>query len=204
MTYEDRPAYRKRRMAELLAETEENVNRTRTAKARPAAAADPVVEVKRGGWWNDVLGVVILLALSFLLTGAAMTIGRFTGHDFADARRTGTATVEQCERRGPVSLKGFGYWKQCTVTIEWNGGPSSRVLIGKPGFFKGDKQGDIFQIGEHTGSRGSIGYSRPELPERGWVTAIGLGLGLIGVLPAIAGFYALRESIKDLFRRHRG
>ena len=38
---------------------------------------------------------------------AAMTIGRFTGHDFADARRTGTATVERCERRGPVGFNGF-------------------------------------------------------------------------------------------------
>lgn len=201
MTDEDRAAYRKRRMAELLAEAEENVDRTRAAKNQPSTEAGPVDEVKRGGSWNTALGVVILLAFSFLVTGTAMTIGRFTGHDFADARRTGTATVEQCDRRGPVSLKGFGYWQQCTVTIAWNGGPSSRVLIAKPGFFQGEKPGDTFQIGEHTGSRGSIGYSRPELPDRGWVTAIGVSLWIIGFLPALAVFFVLRGAIKDLFRR---
>ncbi|MDT4991065.1 MAG: hypothetical protein QOH97_957 [Actinoplanes sp.] len=48
----------------------------------------------------------------------------------------------------------------------------------------------------------SVGYSRPELPDRGWVTAIGIGLWTIGVLPATAVFIALRESIKELFRRN--
>ncbi|MEV4343490.1 DUF6346 domain-containing protein [Actinoplanes sp. NPDC049596] len=95
-----------------------------------------------------------------------MTIGRFTGHDFADARRTGTATVQQCERRGPITLDSFGNYGQCTVTIAWTSGPSSRVLIDKPGFFTGENPGDTFEIGEHTGRRGCIGYSRPELPDR--------------------------------------
>jgi hypothetical protein len=203
MTDEDRAAYRKRRMAELLAEAEQNVARTRAAKEQPATDAGPVVEVKRGRWWNNTLGVIVLLALSFVLTATAMTIGRFTGHDFADARRTGTATVEQCERRGPVSLKGFGYWQQCTVSVAWNGGPSSFVLINEPGFIKGEKPGDTFKIGEHRGSRGSVGYSRPELPARGWVTAVGIILWIIGFLPALAVFFYLRESIKDVFRRRR-
>lgn len=203
MTDENRAAYRKRRMAELFAEAEKNVARTRAAKEQPATETGPVVEVKRGGWWTNALGVVILLAFSLVVTVSAMTIGRFTGYDFADARRTGTATIEQCDRRGPVSLKGFGYWQQCTVTVAWNGGPASRVLIDKPGFFNGEKPGDTFQIGEHTGSRGSIGYSRPELPDRGWVTAIGIGLWIIGLLPALAVFFVLRQAIKDLFRRRR-
>ncbi|GIF25739.1 hypothetical protein BJ973_004014 [Actinoplanes tereljensis] len=201
MTDEDRAAYRKRRMAELLAEAEADVTRTRAAKQEPATEAGPVVEVKRSKWLTNLVGIIILLALSFVLIATSMTIGRFTGHDFADARRTGTATVEQCERRGPISLDGFGYYDQCTVTIAWNNGPSSRVLIDKPGFFKGEKPGDTLQIGEHTGSRGSIGYSRPELPDRGWVTAIGIALWIIGALPLMAVLFYLREIFRDLIRR---
>ena len=193
MTDEDRAAYRRRRMAELLAEAEENVTRTRAAREQPPT--------ETGSWWNTALGVVVLLVFSFVVTAAAMTIGRFTGFDFADARRTGTATVERCDRRGPVSFKGFGYWQQCTVSIAWNGGPASRVLIDKPGFFTNQKPGDTFQIGEHTGSRGSVGYARPELPDRGWVTAIGLVLWFIGFLPALAVFVVLYQAVKDRFRR---
>jgi hypothetical protein len=203
MTGEDRAAYRKRRMAELLAEAEADVTRTRAAKQEPAAEAGPVVEAKRGKWLTNLFGIVILLAVSFVLIATAMTIGRFTGHDFADARRTGTATVERCERRGPIRLDSFGYYDECTITIAWNGGPSSRVLIDKPGFFKGEKPGDTFQIGEHTGSRGSIGYSRPELPERGWVTAIGIALWIVGALPLLMVFYYLRGLLKDLIRRKK-
>ena len=197
MTDEDRAAYRKRRMAELLAEAEQNVTRTRAAKDQPVA------EPERRRWWTNVLGVAMLLALSFVLTATAMTIARFTGHDFADAGRTGTATVQTCDRRGPISLKGFGYWQRCTVSVAWNGGPSTLVLIDEPGFIKGEKPGDTFQIGEHRGSRGSVGYSRPELPDRGWVTAIGIALWIVGFLPALAVFFYLRESIKDLFRRRK-
>jgi uncharacterized protein DUF6346 len=203
MTGDNRAAYRKRRMAELLAAAEEDVTRTREAKQKPAGENGPVVEVRRGKWLTNLFGIVILLTLSFVLIGVAMTIGRFTGHDYADARRTGTATVQQCERRGPITLDGFGFYDQCTVTIAWTSGTSSRVLIDKPGFFKGEKTGDTFQIGEHTGSRGSIGYSRPELPDRGWVTAIGITLWIIGILPLLAVIFYLRETAKELFRRTR-
>ncbi|MEV4343535.1 DUF6346 domain-containing protein [Actinoplanes sp. NPDC049596] len=203
MTSEDRAAYRKRRMAELLAEAEADVTRTRADKQQPADEKGPIVEVRRSKWLTNLIGIVILLAVSFGLIGTALTISRFTGHDFADARRTGTATVQECERRGPITLDGFGYYNQCTVTIAWTSGPSSRVLIDKPGFFKGEKPGDTFQVGEHPGSRGSIGYSRPELPDRGWVTAIGIALWIIGVLPLLAVLVYVRETVKELVRRTR-
>ena len=53
MTDEDRAAYRRRRMAELLAEAEENVTRTRAAREQPAT--------ETGSWWDTALGVVLLL-----------------------------------------------------------------------------------------------------------------------------------------------
>ncbi|AGZ39947.1 DUF6346 domain-containing protein [Actinoplanes friuliensis] len=145
MTEENHAAYRKRRRAELLAEAEADVTRTRAAKQEPAVEVSPVVDARRNKWLTNLFGIVILLALSFVLIATATTVGRFTGHDFADARRTGTtATVEDCERRGPISLFGFGYYDQCTVTIAWNGSPSLRALIDKPGFFNGEAPGITF------------------------------------------------------------
>jgi hypothetical protein len=194
-----RAAERRRRMNELLAQAEADVARTRAAKEDPVTG--PVVEVRRGRWLNNVLGVVILLVLAFVLGATAMTIARFTGRDFQDARLRGTATVEQCERRGPVSLKGFGYYQRCTVDIDWDTAAGIRVAIDKPGFFTNAKPGDTFEIGQNTGSRGSIGYSRPELPNRGWVTLIAAIIGFLALLPFLAAVTYVWSSIKDAFRR---
>jgi Family of unknown function (DUF6346) len=202
MTDNKRSAERRRRMAELLSQAEEDVARTRAAR-RASTEVGPVAEVKRGGLLNKVLGVVILLALSAVLAGVAMTIARYTGPDIGDAVRRGTATVEQCERRGPVSFDGFGYFHQCTVKIAWNTGPASRVVIDKPGFFTNERPGDTFEIGQNTGSRGRVGYSRAELPDRGWVTSISAVLLFFAVLPLLAVVVYLREGVKDMVRRRR-
>ncbi|BCY05370.1 DUF6346 domain-containing protein [Actinoplanes sp. L3-i22] len=200
MTDENRAAYRKRRMAEMLAEAEAGVARSRAAKQR-AAEIGPVIESRRGGWFRNVLGLLIILAVSFVLLATSMTVARFTGADFADARRTGEAKIVSCERRGPVSLKGFGYYKACSVSISWSG--RARVTIDKPGFFTDEKPGDTFTIGENTGSRGRIGYSRAELPSRGWVTFIAAVIGFLGVVPILLLLAMLRDGLRGLFRRRR-
>jgi hypothetical protein len=194
---DQRAAERRRRMADLLAQSEADVARTRAA----AAAPPPVVDTRRRRPMMNALGVLILLAVAFLLVGTALTIGRFTGNNLDDARRRGTATVESCSKQGPISLKGFGFYDSCTVTIQWNTGPTSRVRIAKPGFFQGEKPGDSFEIGENTGSRGRIGYSRAALPDRGYVTVLAAIIGILGVLPLLAVAFYLREIIKDAFRR---
>ncbi|WP_436524279.1 DUF6346 domain-containing protein [Actinoplanes sp. HUAS TT8] len=181
----------------MLAEAEAGVARSRAAKKR-AAETGPAVETKRGGWFRDVLGVLIILAVSFVLLATSMTVARFTGADFADAGRTGEATVVSCERRGPISLKGFGYYKACVVSVAWGG---YRVRIDKPGFFTDEKPGDTFTIGENRGSRGSVGYSRAELPSRGWVTFIAAVIGFFGVVPILLLLGMVRDWFKGLFRR---
>src|ERR1700754_3409351 len=105
MTPDDgRAAERRRRMDELLAQAGADVDRTRAARTGPA-------EEKAGGtWWGSALGVLILLVLAALLGGAAVTISRFTGPDYNAADRQGTATVQQCQRFGPITWQGFGFY----------------------------------------------------------------------------------------------
>ncbi|WP_250035640.1 DUF6346 domain-containing protein [Paractinoplanes maris] len=197
MTDDDnRRAERRRRMDELLGEAEENVARSRAARERP------VVEERRGTVWGSALGVVILLALATVFYLGSRTVGRFSGPDFADASRQGTATVESCERQGPITTKGFGYFDACTVSITWNDGAGPRILIDEPGFMKGEKPGDTFEIGQNSGTRGSVGYSRPEVPDRGWVTAVQVVLAVIAFLFAAGIFVFFRETIKDMRRRN--
>jgi hypothetical protein len=199
-----RAAERRRLMEELLAQADADVARTRAANSTSEPGhTGPVDEKRTGTFLGSVLGVVILLALSFVLLATAMTIGRFTGADYDDATLRGTATVEACRRRGPVSLNGFGFYDRCTVRIVWNDGLSFRVVIDDPGFIKGEKPGETFQIGQNSGSRGSTSYSRPEVPDRDWVAWIGAFFGFLAVLPLLAVLGYLRETIKDAFRRRR-
>ncbi|AEV81544.1 hypothetical protein ACWT_0531 [Actinoplanes sp. SE50] len=191
MSHEKRAADRKRRMAELMAEAEEQ-----RAEARASMEAAATVEGGPGSWLIEVAFVVILMVISAALFGTAVTISRFTGADIADARRTGEATVEQCERDGPIGLSGFGYVKACAVSIRWNGGGGERVMIGKPGFFTDEKPGDTFTIGENTGSRGSVGYSRAEVPPRRWVTALVTLISIIGVAPLLFAIGFVRYRLR--------
>lgn len=162
----------------------------------PGPDVDPEVEVRRRAWWNEVFGAVMLIGVSFLLVGTALTISRFSGPDYGEARRTGTAAIERCTVRGPISLKGFGYHDRCTVAVTWNVGSPSRVTIDKPGFFSSDERvGDIIQIGENQG-----GYSRPSLPERTWVYLLSWFIALLGLLPLVAAAVYLRQSFRTAIR----
>jgi Family of unknown function (DUF6346) len=199
---DQRGAERRRRMDELLAQAETEVTRTRAAKNEPPEPA--AVAVSRGrSAAGSALVVVVLLLVGLLLVGAALTLGRFTGADYEQARRQGVATVQDCERRGPVTRHGFGYFDQCTVEIAWETGPSSRVLLDEPGFLRGEKPGDTFEIGENAGSRGSLGYSRPELPDRGWIAWLTAIVGFLGVIPVLIVLFLLKGMIADALRRRR-
>jgi hypothetical protein len=134
--------------------------------------------------------------VTFLLVGTALTVGRFAGRDFADARRTGRATVEECTLRGPVTMNGFGYHDRCTVAILWMSGDTSRATIDKPGFFEGARVGDSFDIGDNGG-----GYSRPGTAERHGVAVAARLIGALGLLPLLAAAIYLREGLHAARRR---
>jgi hypothetical protein len=145
---------------------------------------------QRNGW-TEALFAAVLVGVSFLLVGTALTTARFTGPDYAKADRTGTATVERCTERGPITLHGFGYYRRCAVTVAWNLRGPDRVTIDQPRFFDadpGDRIGDSFAMGRNGGT-----YSRPEVPHRRWVTVLGWGIGLLGLLPLLALAIYLRQ-----------
>jgi hypothetical protein len=195
-------AERKRRMAELTTQAEADLAGSRRHREPPADAGPVVVRSRRGHWYTNVLAVAILLLVSWLLISSALTLARFTGNSLDDARRRGTATVEQCRRRGPITLlHGFGFYNECTVSIAWNSGYPSRVVISKPGFFAGAKPGDTFEIGENTGSRGRVGYSRAALPERTWITVVAGVIDVVGALLLLTVFFYVWRSARDLLRR---
>ncbi|MFI5492511.1 DUF6346 domain-containing protein [Actinoplanes sp. NPDC051859] len=193
---DQRRAERRRRMDELLAEAEANVARTGAAKSQPA----PAVDERRGTAWGSALGVLILLVLAAVFGMLAMTAGRFTGPDYGDASRRGTAIVEQCERRGPITWEGFGYYHACTVDITWNDAAGPRVVIDDPGYFKGEKPGDKIEVGQNQGTRGAVSYSRPEVPSRGWVTAVTVLFAVVAFVCIGAVYLFLRQTIRDLRR----
>lgn len=204
MSDEEWLAERQRRMAELTEQSETSRAHTRQPRTPPTAGGPIALRSRRGHWYTDLLAVMILLVVSWLLISAALTLARFTGNSLADAHRRGTATIERCERRGPVTLlHGFGFYDQCTVSIAWSSGYPTRVVIAKPGFFRGDRPGDTFEIGENTGSRGRIGYSRAALPERTWITVIAGVLDVIGALILLAVLVYLWRTLRDAVRHRR-
>ena len=194
MTDDEWIAERKRRMADLTAASEAEAGRVRRRGQTFGRG--------RGHWYTDLLGLAILLIVAWLLISSALTLARFTGNSLADADRRGTARVEECDQNGPIALfHGFGFSRACTVSIAWNTGSRSRVLIDKPGFFSDEKAGDTFEIGENTGSRGRIGYSRASLPDRTWIVVIAGIIDVVGALVLIAVVFYLWRSLKGVFRR---
>jgi hypothetical protein len=152
----------------------------------PVPPVPPVSPDPKGGarHRSEVLFGAVLIGVSFLVVGTALTTTRFTGPPFAEAGRNGTATIERCTERGPITLHGFGYYRRCTVTVDWNIDGPERLTIDQPGFFvtdPGDRIGDSFDIGQN-----GAAYSRPEVPERRWVTMIAWVVGLLGLLPLLA------------------
>jgi len=130
-------------------------NKARFVKGRPA-----VPDTFRMPTW----GLVLVTLAGWLVFNAGTTIGRHTGGDYGDAAFGGTATVESCERRGPLTLfQGIGFYDACYVWVEWDRKgrgekyDSERVLVEEAGFFRGERPGDTFRIG--------YGISRPELRE---------------------------------------
>jgi hypothetical protein len=159
---------------------------------KPPLEVAPEVDVRRRAWWNEVFGAVVLLGVSFLLVGTALTIGRFSGPDFGDAKQQATATIESCQLRGPLTGKGFGYYDRCTLSIVWRPGPADRVVIDKPGFIVDDRVGDTFVIGDN----GHGHYSRVELPHRAWVSWVAWAIALLGAVPLLVAAIYLRGSLR--------
>lgn len=143
-----------------------------------------------GRVWTIAVLVLLLAPASWL---GAMTIGRHTGNDYADARSILTVQVQACKKHGPVTLKGgFGTWYSCRLKLN----QLDTRTISDPGFFATDETGKTITIGDNGTSRGNHHWSRPELPSRPLlnilVVALGIIAALIGVVLLIAVWGAIR------------
>ena len=140
-----------------------------------------------------VLAVVVVFQLAFTCTA-------LNGHDFDDARRVGQATVESCDRRGPIGLR-LGYWDDCVVTVKWNDGVSQHGKLGKPHLFHAGEVGRTVEIGDNGTGRNGRTYSRPTFEPQPVLAAIGIVLFVIAAVPGLILLWLFWHLVRDLVGR---
>jgi hypothetical protein len=160
----------------------------------PGAA---VVDRRKGGGVRSAVFLIAVVLMAAGLFGLAVTLTRFAGNDFADAKRVGQASVTSCVKRGPITNKGFGYWESCTATITWDGGDTSRITTGA--VFTSADIGAEVRVGDLGNYRTSKELVREDTSHRPWLAWIGYAVGLIALAPTLIAVLALRE----LFRIRR-
>ncbi|MEU7905929.1 DUF6346 domain-containing protein [Actinoplanes sp. NPDC049118] len=127
----------------------------------------------------------------------SITFIRMAGRDYADAERTGRAVVDACDRHGPITNKGFGYWERCTVTITWDDGTVNR--LNADAVFTSADVGAEIRVGDLGAYRTGKTLAREDTPSRPWLTWIGFAVGFIGVIPGLIAVLITRELLR--FRR---
>lgn len=180
---------RRRRLADLEKEQaaldeRRDAERRRAREVRDTESAVLGTRSKgTGRIWATVVLVLLLAPLSWL---GAMTVSRYTGNDFGDARSTYRVVVQSCEKHGPVTARGgFGTWYSCRVQVN----DVDTRSISDPGFFPTDQTGRTITVGDNGTSRGSRDWSRPELPDRDLLDAVVILLGTFTF--AVAGLLVL-------------
>jgi hypothetical protein len=186
-----------RRQRERLRAIEEDLD----APASPAPPPDRASGTRRPRRLRGVLVVLVLIVVPILLAQLSATIGAHSGHDFADAKRTGKASVESCDRRGPISLTQLGYWDDCTVAIRWDNGTSFHGKLGRPQLFHASDVGKTVQIGDNGRTKFSHDYSRPDFPPRPGLRTLSTVIAVIDILPVLLLLYFLWTALKMLVRR---
>ncbi|MEV0895569.1 DUF6346 domain-containing protein [Actinoplanes sp. NPDC049802] len=152
--------------------------------ASRAAAADPAKAVteREGGWLSTIAFFGCVIALGLALLGVSATFVRLSGHDFDDARVTGWATVNRCDRQGPVTNRGFGYWETCRFAVRWDDGTADDRLTSDVLFGSTDIGRDV-RVGRLSERGPSMELARQDTPARPWLHWIGIAIGLVGMLP---------------------
>lgn len=137
---------------------------------------------------NSPVILPILIGIVLILGGwTAMNLrGGVSADDTAD-REEATATVENCEEVGPLSLSGVGYWWSCRAMVTTQEGDSySQVFNGSQ--FNPDDVGSQFPI--VNAGQDSNSWTRADLPHNNWAivaTAVGLIAGAICLIVGVRG-----------------
>ncbi|MFI5490850.1 DUF6346 domain-containing protein [Micromonospora echinaurantiaca] len=92
--------------------------------------------LRRGPIWGrlrELLTGVAVLAAMMVINLLLTTLVAFypgTGVVKSSPReQPATATVRQCQRAGPVSTNGFGYWWECNVTVRMTDGRTVETTV---------------------------------------------------------------------------
>ncbi len=189
------------RMARRAAERQaQEAQLDREEAERKAAATDlasTVVRRREGSAGRSAVFLAGLVLLAAVLLGSSVTLLRLAGRDFADAQRAGQAAVDSCNRHGPITNRGFGYWDRCTATITWDDGTVDRVTT--DAVFTPADIGTPVRVGDLGEYRTSKQLAREDTPPRPWLAWIGYAVGFLGVLPGLIAVLIIRELLR--FRR---
>jgi hypothetical protein len=164
-------------------------DRAEADAVRPNPA--PTAGKREGGRLLSLAVLAGVALLSLGLVGAGITLTNLAGHDFDKARVAGWATVRDCEQRGPVTNRGFGYWDSCRVLIRWDDGRTDSVLSN--GMFSPADTGRDVRVGYLGESNSDLDLAREGTPARPWLRWIGVSVGLVGGLPLM--FVAFLASL---------
>lgn len=188
----DRMRELRKRMEQLKQET--------TPSPEPTVAQAPPVQSGSSGRLHATLklsGLVLSLVMTFQL---AFTLMSFNGKDFDDARRVGRATVETCQRRGPIGII-YGYWDECLVSITWNDGVPARAYLDKPHLFRADEVGTTVEIGDNGYGRSGSTYSRPHFKPQPVLATLGIVLFIIAAISAAITLWVLWHLLRGIFAK---
>ncbi len=127
-----------------------------------------------------LVGVLVVVAI---LAGVAVTLNRLAGDGMGDAPRLGQAMVNSCDRHGPITTRGFGYWDSCQVTITWADGEVERSTVDE--VFKSADIGTTIRVGDpdDTNRHNRETLSRADMDPRPWLRWTSYGVGVLAVLP---------------------
>jgi hypothetical protein len=172
------------RLKKRLGEIKEQLDQLDAEKSGPPS-----------GRLHTVVTSIVLLLLALGLSGGAVTLGRFSGKDIADATRIGAATVLSCERRGPISPQGFGYVDTCETEIKWADGKVSHIWVGND-FFDADEVGKTITVGDMGTQKNRTMLARADLPPRIWVQIASYALIVLAIIAVVLGAAGLGSLIK--------
>jgi hypothetical protein len=182
--------------AEAELEREEADHGATASGNEPAGDGRP-----RGNPLRDVAFLTGIIVLSLLLIGVSTTLTGMAGRDFGDAERTGSAAVGSCDRRGPVTSRGFGYRDRCTVTVRWDDGTTTRLT--DDGTFTSADIGRQVRVGYLGTRKYALELAREDTPYRPWFTWIGVLIGLTAAVPGILAIMILHAWARHALRIRR-
>lgn len=152
---------------------------------------------------RQAVGTLILAPLALVLLLSSLTVGSYTqpGDAFTDVRRSGTARALDCQRLGPVSRHGFGYWYDCRANVTWSDGTRSRVTTRASVLSPADLGREV-AVKQFPPTRNSAGdVFRADHPPRAWGVAPFFVLFVAGLLCGLAAVMRVNRLVRAIRSR---